>query len=273
MTILNRDRAPLAIEPFTVRVARLKAAGADEVVGLNPTPELLSMSAQSFVDHVVDAYHPTVIVEGHDFRFGKRRAGTATVLKELASVRGVEVQIMAPVLAALTDQSVVTASSTMVRWLIGHGRVRDVGFVLGRPHELIGTVVRGDQLGRRIGFRTANLKTDSMLPCDGVYGAAVVLPDGSLMGGALNVGARPTVDGIDRRAEVHVFDGGGQPWVPGDDFLEYGWAITVRLIGWVRDQMKFASIDILSEQLGRDVVRVGPMVGAKLDESQAVERV
>jgi len=277
MTVLNRDHAPLPIERFSVRAARLKAAGGDEVIELIPTPELLSMSAQGFVDHVIDAYRPTVIVEGEDFRFGKRRAGTATVLKELASMRGVEVQIVPAVSAALTDQSIVTASSTMARWLVAHGRARDAGFVLGRPHELIGHVVRGDQLGRRIGFRTANLKTDSMLPCDGVYGATVVLPDGTVMGGALNVGTRPTVDGTDRRAEVHVFDSDGQPWMPGIDFPEYGWAITVRLIGWVRDQMKFASIDILSEQLARDVVRAGPMVAplldTKLNESQAVEPV
>ncbi len=268
MMVLNPEQAPAMIEPIGVRVDRLKAMGADKVVVLEPTPELLAMSAQEFVDFVIDLYRPNVIVEGHDFRFGKRRSGTPTTLKEFAFLRGIDVQIVSGVEVALTDQSIVKASSTMTRWLIAHGRVRDVGFVLGRPHELIGTVVQGDQLGRQIGFRTANLKTDSMLPCDGVYGAVVVLPDGTEMGGAVNVGTRPTVNGTDRRAEVHVFDGDGNPWMPTDDFPEYGWAITVKLIGWVRDQMKFASVDVLSQQLGRDVGRAKGMV-----ESMLVARV
>jgi riboflavin kinase / FMN adenylyltransferase len=269
MTVLNPEQAPAPIEPIAVRIDRLKRIGANEVVVLEPTPELLSMSAQEFVDSVIDEYRPQVMVEGHDFRFGKRRAGTPIALKEFASLRGVEVQIVAGVEVALTDQSIVKASSTMTRWLIAHGRVRDAGFVLGRAHELIGTVVPGDQLGRQIGFRTANLKTESMLPCDGVYGAVVVLPDGTEHRGAVNVGTRPTVNGTDRRAEVHVFDGDGNPWMPSDDFPEYGWSITVKLIGWVRDQMKFASVDVLSQQLGRDVVRVGPMVESMIGQSAA----
>ena len=267
MMVLNPEQAPGSIESVDTRVDRLKAAGADEVVVLEPTPELLSMTAQGFVDFVIDTYRPTVMVEGTDFRFGKRRAGTPTVLKELAMVRGVEVQIVPPVEVALTDQSVVKASSTMARWLIAHGRVRDAGFVLGRPHELIGTVVRGDQLGRQIGFRTANLHTDSMLPCDGVYGVVVELPDGTELGGAMNIGVRPTVDGIDRRAEVHIFQGDGKPWMPSEGFPEYGWEITVKMIGWVRDQVKFASVDDLSEQLGRDVQRAKSMVHAMVVET------
>lgn len=146
MSVLNPQRAPIAIEPFSIRIERLLDGGADEVIKLEPIPELLSMSAQSFVDDVIDRYSPSFVVEGHDFHFGKRRTGTPTVLKELAGLRGVEVQILRPVQVALTDQTIVTASSTMTRWLIEHGRVRDAGFVLGHPHELVGTVVRGDQL-------------------------------------------------------------------------------------------------------------------------------
>lgn len=260
MSLLNPEQAPSEIEAFSIRRERLLALGADEVVALEPTPELLSMPAQEFVDFVIDEYGPAVIVEGGDFRFGNRRLGTPTVLKELASVQGVGVDVVGAVEIALTDQSIVKASSTMTRWLIAHGRVRDAGFVLGRPHELVGTVVQGDMLGRRIGYRTANLKTESMLPCDGVYAALVELPDGKQMGGAMNIGVRPTVDGEERRAEVHVFDGDGKPWMPEEGFPEYGWAIRVQMIGWVRDQVRFASIDALSEQLGRDVLKAKGMV-------------
>ena len=260
MATLNPDHAPEPIEPFEIRAERLMACGADDVVALQPTPELLSQSPQVFVDHLIDDYQPSLIVEGHDFHFGKRRAGTPTVLAELAGLRGVEVEILRPVEVALTDQSIVTASSTITRWLLGNGRARDAAFVLGRPHELVGTVVQGDQLGRTIGFRTANLSTESMLPADGVYAAVVRLPSGEVVGGAVNVGARPTVQGLHRRAEVHLIDQYADPLDLADGPSDYGWPIRVGLVGWVRDQVKFDSVETLSSQLKRDVKRVASMI-------------
>ncbi len=266
---LNPDHAPQSIEAFPERRRRLLEAGTDEVIGLTPTPKLLSQSPQSFVDHLVDVYQPGVIVEGHDFHFGKRRAGTPTVLRELAGLRGVEVEIVRPVEVALTDQSIVIASSTITRWLLGNGRVRDAAFVLGRMHELVGEVVRGDQLGRTIGFRTANVKTESMLPRDGVYGAVVTLPDGSRVGGAVNVGGRPTVQGTDRRAEVHLLARDGSALALDADLPEYGWPVTVALVGWVRDQVRFDSVETLAGQLSRDVKRVAGMVEPLLSSDWA----
>ncbi len=143
MMYLNPDHAPEPIESFAVRADRMMRMGVDRVIELAPTPELLGKSPQAFVDELIDEYRPNVIVEGHDFHFGKRRAGTPVVLKELAGLRGVDVEIVRPVEVALTDQSIVTASSTITRWLLGNGRVRDAGFVLGRPHELVGEVVQG----------------------------------------------------------------------------------------------------------------------------------
>lgn len=269
MVKLSPEHAPEPIEAFAQRADRLLRLGADRVVELAPTPELLGKSPQAFVDELIDAYEPRVIVEGHDFHFGKRRAGTPVVLKELAGLRGVDVEIVRPVEVALTDQSVVIASSTITRWLLGNGRVRDAAFVLGRPHELVGEVVRGDQLGRTIGFRTANVVTDSMLPRDGVYAAVVTLPCGTRVGGAVNVGARPTVQGTDRRAEVHLIDRDGAPLAMPEGAAEYGWAIRVALIAWVRDQVRFDSVETLGGQLSRDVKRVAGMVEPLLNPTHA----
>tara|TARA_E500000318_G_scaffold111291_1_gene129299 strand:- start:57671 stop:58663 length:993 start_codon:yes stop_codon:yes gene_type:complete len=260
MMYLNPDHAPEPLEAFAERADRMMRFGVDRVVELAPTPELLGKSPQAFVDELIDEYRPNAIVEGHDFHFGKRRAGTPVVLKELAGVRGVDVEIVRPVEVALTDQSIVTASSTITRWLLGNGRVRDAGFVLGRPHELVGDVVRGDQLGRTIGFRTANIDTPAMLPRDGVYAAIVTLPNGTRIGGAVNVGARPTVQGTQRRAEVHLIDQDGFPAELPADLPEYGWRIRVGLIGWVRDQVKFDSLDGLQGQLSRDVKRIAGVI-------------
>jgi riboflavin kinase/FMN adenylyltransferase len=264
MAQLNPEHAPEPIESFAERADRLIRLGVDRVVELAPTPELLGKSPQAFVDELIDAYRPGVIVEGHDFHFGKRRAGTPVVLRELAGLRGVEVDIVRPVEVALTDQSVVIASSTITRWLLGNGRVRDAAFVLGRPHELAGEVVRGDQLGRTIGFRTANVATDSMLPRDGVYAAVVTMPCGTRVGGAVNVGARPTVQGTHRRAEVHLIDRDGAPMALPEGADEYGWKIRVGLVGWVRDQVRFDGVETLSGQLARDVKRAAAMVEALL---------
>lgn len=265
MMYLNPDHAPQPLEAFAERADRMMRLGVDRVVELAPTPELLGKSPQAFVDELIDEYEPSVIVEGHDFHFGKRRAGTPVVLKELAGLRGVDVEIVNPIEVALTDQSVVTASSTITRWLLGNGRVRDAGFVLGRPHELVGDVAQGDQLGRTIGFRTANIDTRSMLPRDGVYASIVTLPDGTRVGGAVNVGTRPTVQGTQRRAEVHLIDPGGSPAALPSDLPEYGWRIRIGLIGWVRDQVKFDALDALQGQLGRDVKRIAGMVEPMLN--------
>lgn len=265
MAYLNPEHAPQPIETYSVRADRMTRLGVDRVVELAPTPELLGKSPQAFVDELIDEYQPQVIVEGHDFHFGKRRAGTPVVLRELAGLRGVDVEIVRPVEVALTDQSVVTASSTITRWLLGNGRVRDAAFVLGRPHELVGEVVRGDQLGRTMGFRTANIQAESLLPDDGVYAAVATLPSGGRVGGAVNIGTRPTVQGTQRRAEVHLIDRAGGALSLPEDLPEYGWRLRVGLIGWVRDQVKFDSLDTLSGQLSRDVKRIASMVEPMLE--------
>jgi riboflavin kinase/FMN adenylyltransferase len=265
MAYLNPEHAPHPIETYSVRADRMKRLGVDRVVELAPTPELLGKSPQAFVDELIDEYQPQVIVEGHDFHFGKRRAGTPVVLRELAGLRGVDVEIVRPVEVALTDQSVVTASSTITRWLLGNGRVRDAAFVLGRPHELVGDVVRGDQLGRTMGFRTANIQTESLLPDDGVYAAVATLPSGKLVGGAVNIGTRPTVQGTQRRAEVHMIDRAGGALALTTELPEYGWRLRVGLIGWVRDQVRFDSLEALSGQLSRDVKRIASMVEPMLE--------
>ncbi|MCR9076397.1 MAG: riboflavin kinase, partial [bacterium] len=138
------------------------------------------------------------------------------------------------------------------------------------PHELVGEVVEGDQLGRTIGFRTANVSSESMLPRDGVYAAVVTMPCGTRVGGAVNVGARPTVQGTHRRAEVHLIDQDGAPVQMPQDAPEYGWPIRVGLVGWVRDQVKFDSVETLSGQLARDVKRVAATVEPLLNPSHAV---
>ncbi|MGJ8635281.1 MAG: bifunctional riboflavin kinase/FMN adenylyltransferase [Phycisphaerales bacterium] len=259
LTTLNPAVAPPQIESFKVRRQRLLDAGADEVIELAPTPSLLAKDPQSFLNEIIDDYQPTLIVEGHDFHFGRARSGTPTTLTELCDLRGIQTQILGPVKVTLTDQSIVTASSSLTRWLLDYGRVRDAAYVLGRSHELTGTVVQGQQLGRTINIPTINLDTESHLPADGVYSgfAHFNTPSGPQRTlAAINVGSRPTVQGTTRRAEAHLLNTDGSSWIPHPDLPEYGWDCTLQLTGWIRDQVKFDSIDTLKQQIRRDCGRI-----------------
>jgi len=257
-------RAPLA--SFDRRAALLGRAGADRVLRLEPTPELLGLSPQAFVDGVLMPLRPVAVVEGPDFRFGRRRSGDVRTLASLGASRGFTVEVVEPVEVALHDQTIVRASSSMARWLLGNGRAGDAARVLGRWHELAGPVRAGDKLGRTIGFPTANLETSDLLPADGVYAAWARVPGvASPLAAAVNVGARPTVGGATRRAEAHLLATDGRAKdLPADPLadLGYDWPLTLSLVRWVRDQVRFGSVASLRAQLARDVARVAPLLAA-----------
>lgn len=254
--VLRPGAEPARLSCFERRAAWLREAGADEVVRLNPSDGTLALAPREFVKRLLERLPIRAIVEGPDFHFGHRRAGNVRVLAELGAELGFSVHVVAPVEVALTDGAVVTASSTLARWLISHGRVADAARVLGRPYELRGEVVPGDQRGRTIGFPTANLKVvgGELLPADGVYAAEAVLPNGRIRAAMLNIGVRPTVGGLDRRIEPHILAATGE--VPPD----YGWSLTLRLHAWVRDQVRFPGLPALVDQLHRDRERVRRML-------------
>ncbi len=255
---LRPDQAPARLSTFEQRRAWLVAAGADVVERLEPTDELLSHTAEEFVDWVVERHRPRAWVEGRDFRFGKGRAGDVGVLATLGAKHGFATEVLAPVEVALSDHTIVTASSTIARWLIRHGRARDAAAVLGRSHTLVGEVVRGDRRGRTIGVPTANIVAPNMLPLDGVY-AGIARVGGSCgseareFAAAVSVGVRPMFD--DRpTVEAHLLgvprDAGGASNIAG--LPEYGWPIELELVSWLREQWKFESLEALTAQIGRD---------------------
>ena len=267
--VIAPERTPPLLTAFDRRAELLKAVGADEVIRLDPRPStdhprsdlawtrnLLALEAEDFVAKLVQSFQPTVVIEGSDFRFGARRRGDVTFLSELGRSQGFEVDLVPPVHAALRDQSVVRVSSTLARWLLGHGRVRDVAALLGRPYELNGPVVRGDQLGRTIGFPTANLSHAETAPAAGVYAGLAELPDGRTLPTAVGIGKRPTVNGVEPRTEAYIIDRAQTgDWAPLDGLPEYDWPLRLKLVAWLRDEVKFASFDLMRDQIVRDVAR------------------
>lgn len=248
--VLSPERAPPRLTGFEQRADLLLEAGADEVLRLEPTPELLGLSPAQFVDDVLMPLRPIAVVEGPDFCFGAKRAGDVNTLAELGRPRGFAVHVLPPAEVSLHDQSVVAASSSITRWLLSHGRVADATRVLGRPYALRGRVEQGDQRGRTIGFPTANLTFDTMPPGDGVYACIATLDDGREMPCAVNIGERPTFGGVQRRVEAHVI-GYERP----GDRPEYGWELTLAFVSRLRDQVRFGGVDQLTSQLRRDVAR------------------
>lgn len=249
-TMLRPASVPPRLSTFEQRSEKLRAAGADEVVRLSPTADLLDLSPFEFVERIVKKYAPSLVIEGQDFRFGKGRAGDVNMLSSLGEAFGFEVEIAEPVDVTLTDHHVVRASSSLVRWLLSNARVADATIVLGRSYELTGTVVRGDQKGRTINCPTANLASDCLAPADGVYAAFADLGGGRRFPTALSVGTRPTFDGLDRRIEAHLLD-----FDPSILPAEYGWTLSIKLVAWIREQVRFHSIDALRDQIARDCHR------------------
>ena len=250
---LRPGTEPLGLSLWRQRERWLLEAGADRVERLEPTPDLLDLSPEAFVESLVEAHRPIGIVEGADFRFGKARAGDMDALRAMGVSRGFGVTVVDPVEIALSDGTVARASSTLVRWLVSRGRVTDASAVLGRAFEIDAEVTTGDRRGRTIGYPTANLALASgmVVPADGVYAGEGELPDGRTFGAAISVGTNPHFGGVRRRVEAHLLDC-PREGASISGLGEYGWRLRLRFWAFVRDQGVFPSLEALLGQMERD---------------------
>jgi len=264
-TVLRPGAAPKPLTIFERRAALLREAGADEIVPIHPTPDLLARAPEEFLETFFMEHRPACIVEGDDFRFGAARSGDLHTLRAFAEQRGVQVRIVEQVDVALTNQHLVRASSTITRWLLDRGRIEDAARVLGRPHRLHGVVVRGDRRGQEIGYPTANLETGALIPADGIYAGFATLDDGAVWPAAISVGVKPTFDGAERAVEAYLCG-----W-DGPEGHEYGWGCALDLVAWIRGQARFASVASLVAQIDRDVDQILRTLGTLSDRTPRPE--
>jgi riboflavin kinase/FMN adenylyltransferase len=248
---IRPGHAPAQLSNFSQRRRWLRDAGADEVVALEPTIDLLSRSPREFLDRVCREHSPEVIVEGPDFRFGRGRSGSVETLRQHERTYGYRTIVIDDVTTALSDHTLVRVASSLARWLVRHGRVRDALALLGRPYELECKVVPGDGRGAAaLGVATANLDHGAyLLPADGIYLGAGTDPDGATFPAAVSVGTKPTFGEHPRVCEAHLLGFDGRAG-------EYGWTITLEIHDWLRDQIAYASAELLIEQIHRDIARV-----------------
>jgi riboflavin kinase/FMN adenylyltransferase len=246
--ILRPGHAPARLTTSAQRRNLLQAAGFAHVLELEPTPELLRQSPQEFVSGLRQHHPFDAVVEGADFRFGHARSGTMQTMAQLGQEHGFQIVVAKEVEAQLSDFTVVAPRSTTIRWLLELGRVHDARLLLGRPYQVEGSVERGDQRGRLLGFPTANVNcAGQQLPGDGVYAGFALTPHGRYAA-AVSVGTKPTFQGSMRACEAHLL--GFQYALD-----HYGWPIHVEFTRWLRDQSRFSSAASLVEQMHRDVAQ------------------
>lgn len=248
--VVRGESVPL-LTTLDERAEILARLGIDRFVIIPFTHELSQMSAPDYVRRVlVDTIGARDIVIGYDHAFGRNREGDADLLREMGKELGFGINVIP---AQVVGRHVV--SSTEVRHAVEGGDVIGAASMLGRYYSIDGIVVEGDRRGREIGFPTANLKLldpRKVTPSDGVYAVWVVDEEGRRHPGMMNIGVRPTVDGTDRRYEVHLIDFDGDL---------YGRRLRTEFVERTRSERRFASLDKLTRQLSKDRIRCKAVLG------------
>jgi len=231
---------PSALSDVDERTRLLQEAGANDIVIFHFTKEFAALTADEFVRRLTSAGEVRQILVGEDFQFGHDRGGDVRTLAAAGSRFGFEVVVATPV---KLDGEVV--SSTRIRNALLVGDVESAARLLGRPYSVRGTVVRGDQRGRALGFPTMNLAVprERLLPRDGIY-ALWATVNGQRVPAAASLGVRPTFGGGDRVLEAYLLDWSGDA---------YGDRIEAAFVKRLRDELRFASAAELSTQIAHDV--------------------
>lgn len=227
----------------------LEALGVDLLYVLNFDFEMANFSDRDFVEKVLhDGLGVRHVAVGFDISFGKGRTGSPEAMKAYGAELGFTVSV-----AEAAGEGAEKYSSTAVREALRDGHPETAAAILARPFAIEGVVRRGQQLGRTLGFPTANVfMVDYVVPRLGVYATRTRLPDGRVQAGVANIGNNPTTGEVETRLEVWLFDF--------DEDL-YGQVIETQLIAFLRPEEKFSSIDEMVVQIRRDEATARAILG------------
>ena len=232
------DKSLRLLTTLSEKVKLLEEMGVDHLIILPFTRELSQMSSEEFIrDILVDKIQTKTLVIGYDHKFGKNREGSFEYLQSHSHLFGFAIEEI-----SRQDVDDLGVSSTKIRTALAQGDIATANKYLGRPYDLSGQVVKGQQIGRSLGFPTANIQIAEdykLLPRDGAY--AVHAEVNSIRYKAiLNIGDRPTVDGQKKTIEAHLIDFEGDL---------YGQELRVYFQEFLREEKKFGSLDALKNQL------------------------
>jgi riboflavin kinase/FMN adenylyltransferase len=244
MVLFNDSQNLKLLSTISEKIEKLTNFSVDHLVIIPFTREFSEINSDDFIRKIlVEKIGAKLLVIGYDHRFGKNREGSFEYLKENSSKFGFEV-----VEIPRHDIENIGISSTLIRNSLLAGDIVQANSLLGIEYSLSGKVVKGKQLGRTLGYPTANIyvvEDYKLIPADGVY-AVLINYDNLIYQGVLNIGKRPTIEGKDRTIEVHIFD---------FDKDIYGENISISFVEKIRDEQKFDSLDLLKAQIQIDAER------------------
>ena len=244
-TVVSEDSQSLQLlSTIEEKIALFAQLGIDHLAIIPFTRSFSELSSEDFIRQIlVDKIGTKKLVIGYDHRFGKNREGSFEFLKENCSQYGFEVEEI-----PRQDIEDMAISSSRIRKALVTGQIHEANELLGRPYSISGTVVKGKQLGRTIGFPTANLHPEEsykLIPQNGVYAIRAIYKD-EIFKGMLNIGVRPTVDGTSKTIEANLFD---------FDREIYGEELRVELLHYLRPEQKFDGLPALVAQINLDKER------------------
>ena len=245
--VLHADGQPQQLSTLREKETLLRQTGIDYLVVLPFDDQMANLSAHDFMQHVLlEQLGVELLLTGYDNHFGHRTADSSEGFEDYVrygQALGIEVVCGQPLI--LDGQAV---SSSRIRRLLSEGKVEAAARCLGRHYGLQGQVVHGEQVGRQIGFPTANLsKTSQMIPWRGVYAVEVSLQGSEMpLAGVTNIGMRPTFDGDRQTIETHILDFHREI---------YDEQITIHFISRLRDEQHFRCADALAGQMAVDVAK------------------
>lgn len=241
---------PLLLTTLDEKMELLQQTAIDLLVVLPFDEQMARLSARDFMRLVLkERLGVRMLLTGYDNRFGHRTADCHEDFNDYVKYgRETGIDVVCGEGLPSPDRKTYISSS-LIRRLLGEGRVEEAARLLGRPYSLSGTVVHGFQKGRTMGFPTANMSADGsrLVPADGVYAVKVSLPPSTsrlpLLTGITNIGMRPTFDGHQRTVETYVLDFEGDL---------YGQDISIGFVARLRDEQHFESPEELAQQMARD---------------------
>jgi len=243
--VLNpEDRSLRLLTTFEEKAELLEELGVDHLIKIPFTKKFSQTSSDRFIKEILEKKIATKeLVIGYDHRFGRNREGSFDYLKAHASDYGFKV-IEIP----RQDIDHIGVSSTKIRSAINNHKIHMANKLLGRTYSITGQVVSGNRLGQTIGFPTANIRINhqhKLVPAEGAYAVKVIWKQGQF-DGMLNIGFRPTIGGVNKSIEVHIF---------GFNKDIYDHNLKINFIKLIRKETKFNNLEELRLQLGKDLKR------------------
>lgn len=257
LSIVRPEAAPRLLANLDQKLELLESTGVDAVVIVPFNDVQANETPVEFVERVlVNTLAAKVVIVGSDFHFGHMRQGNVTLLKEMGERHDFVCDPV--VLVPRADGIDEPVSSTAIRRALAGGEIDTASRMLGRPYEVRGEVVSGDQRGRTIGFPTANVHIPKgmCMPSDGVYAGLYMRPDGSEYATAINLGRRPTFYANQEASllEAYLMDFSGDL---------YGEPASVKFLAFLRSEKQFSGIDELKQQLQHDIEHARQAVRAR----------